>query len=53
MTDAVAIVADYLAGLARIRGTGAARKETSYYGPLENLLNAVGQGLKPKVHCVG
>lgn len=50
MTDAVA---DYLAGLARNRGTGAARKETSYYGPLENLLNAVGQGLKPKVHCVG
>ena len=53
MIDGVAAVATYLADFARIRGTGAARKETSYYGPLENLLNAVGQGLKPKVHCVG
>jgi hypothetical protein len=30
MTDGVAVTAAYLAGLARIRGTGAARKETSY-----------------------
>jgi hypothetical protein len=53
MTDGVVVVTNYLADLARIRGTGAARKETSFYGPLENLLNAVGQGLRPKVHCVG
>src|SRR3954447_3780618 len=53
MPDHAAVVADYLAGLARIRSTGAARKETSYYGPLENLVNAIGQGLTPKVHCVG
>ena len=28
-------------------------KETSYYGPLANLLNATGATLKPKVRCVG
>src|SRR5580704_2482319 len=53
MIDGVAAVTAYLADLARIRWTGAARKETSFYGPLENLLNAVGQGLRPRVHCVG
>jgi len=32
--------------------TGAVTPETSYYGPLETLLNAVGQKLKkPKVRC--
>jgi hypothetical protein len=35
MTDSIAVVAAYLADLARIRGTGAARKETSYYGHLK------------------
>lgn len=35
-----------------IRSTGAAVKETSYYPPLADLLNAVGQTLKPRVRCV-
>ena len=42
----------YLRDLHDIRSTGAAVKETSYYTPLANLLNAVGQSLKPRVRCV-
>ncbi len=42
----------YLRDLHEIRSTGAAVKETSYYPPLANLLNAVGQSLKPHVRCV-
>ena len=42
----------YLTGMAERRGTGAARPETSYYTPLENLLDAVGGALRPKVLCV-
>ena len=42
----------YLRDLRDIRSTGAAVKETSYYPPLANLLNAVGQSLKPRVRCV-
>jgi hypothetical protein len=42
----------YLLDLREIRSTGAAVKETSYYPPLANLLNAVGQQLKPRVRCV-
>jgi hypothetical protein len=38
--------------LHEIRATGAGVKETSYYPPLANLLNAVGQQLKPRVRCV-
>jgi hypothetical protein len=33
----------YLRELGEIRSTGAAVPETSYYGPLANLLNAVGR----------
>ncbi|HEX7117482.1 MAG TPA: hypothetical protein VF212_01760 [Longimicrobiales bacterium] len=36
----------------RIRATGAGTDETSYYGPLRALLNAVGETLRPRVHCV-
>jgi hypothetical protein len=43
---------DYLRDLHEIRATGAGVKETSYYPPLANLLNAVGQQLKPRVRCV-
>lgn len=43
---------DYLQGLAGIRATGEAVEETSYYGQLETLLNAVGGDLSPKVMCV-
>ena len=46
-------VEDYLAGLRRIRASGGATGERSSYGPLAQLLNAVGATLKPKVFCVG
>ncbi len=46
-------VEDYLSGLRRIRGSGGATGERSSYGPLAELLNAVGATLKPKVFCVG
>jgi len=41
----------YLGELRAIRSSGAVVKETSGYGPLANLLNAVGHTLKPKVRC--
>jgi len=46
-------VEDYLTDLRRIRASGGATAERSSYGPLANLLNAVGSTLKPKVFCVG
>jgi hypothetical protein len=42
----------YLRDLRDIHNTGAAVKETSYYGPLANLFNDLGKTLKPKVRCV-
>jgi hypothetical protein len=42
----------YLKELSEIRSSGAAVKETSYYGKLENLLNEIGRTLKPKVKCI-
>ncbi len=42
----------YLAGLSAIRSSGAAVPETSGYGALATLLNAVGHTLKPKVRCL-
>ncbi len=47
------VVEDYLADLRRIRASGGATGERSGYGPLANLLNEIGGGLKPKVFCVG
>ena len=47
-----AAVEDYLDDLRRIRSSGGATGERSYYPPLTNLLNAVGSTLKPKVFCV-
>src|SRR5437660_772453 len=38
----------YLARLREIRSSGAAQKETSYYGALENLFNEIGKGLKTR-----
>ena len=52
-TNLAAAVETYLADLARIRASGGATGERSSYGPLANLLNAVGGALKPKVFCVG
>ena len=47
-----AAVGEYLAELRRVRGTGAATEERSYYPALSNLLNAVGGALRPKVFSV-
>ena len=52
-TKLTTAVETYLTDLHRIRASGGATGERSYYGPLENLLNAIGSTLKPKVHCVG
>ena len=43
----------YFADLSRVRASGGATGERSSYGPLANLLNAIGATLKPKVFCVG
>ena len=45
-------VEDYLSYLRLISSSGGATDELSYYPPLNNLLNAVGRTLKPKVFCV-
>ena len=47
-----AAVEAYFEDLRRIRASGGATAERSSYGPLNNLLNAVGQTLKPKVFCI-
>ena len=52
-TKLTTAVETYLTDLRRIQASGGATGERSYYGPLENLLNAVGNTLKPKVSCVG
>ena len=46
-------VEEYFADLRRIRASGGATGERSYYPALTNLLNAVGSALSPKVFCVG
>ena len=48
-----AAVEAYFTDLRRVRASGGATEERSSYGPLANLLNAVGASLKPKVFCVG
>ena len=47
-----AAIEAYFEDLRRIRASGGATAERSNYGPLNNLLNAVGQTLKPKVFCI-
>ena len=47
-----AAIEAYFADLRRVRASGGATGERSRYGPLANLLNAVGAALKPKVFCV-
>ena len=47
------VVETYLGDLRRIRASGGATGERSGYGPLANLLNDIGTGLRPKVFCVG
>ncbi len=55
MTDArlTAAVEAYFSDLGRVRASGGATGERSSYGPLGNLLDAVGAALAPKVFCVG
>ena len=52
-TKLTVAVETYLADLRRVSASGGATGERSSYGPLANLLNAVGATLKPKVFCVG
>ena len=52
-TKLTAAVEVYFADLRRVRASGGATGERSSYGPLANLLNAIGAALKPKVFCVG
>ena len=52
-TKLTTVVETYFADLGRVRASGGATGERSSYGPLANLLNAVGLTLKPKVFCVG
>ena len=52
-TKMTTAVETYLADLQRVRASGGATGERSSYGPLANLLNAIGATLKPKVFCVG
>ena len=42
----------YLHELRDIRSSGAAVKETSYYGVLANFFNEIGKTLKPRVRCI-
>jgi hypothetical protein len=42
----------YLNNLAYIRAASARAAEASFYSPLANLLNQVGQTLKPQVRCI-
>ena len=51
--ELIATVEAYFTDLSRVRASGGATGERSSYGPLANLLNAVGTTLKPKVFCVG
>ncbi|MFA5423064.1 MAG: type ISP restriction/modification enzyme [Phycisphaerae bacterium] len=45
-------VENYLKEMYEIRTTGGGVDETSYYGPLCNLVNEIGKTLKPKIKCV-
>ena len=51
-TKLTAAVEGYFADLRRVRASGGATQERSLYGPLDNLLTAVGATLRPKVFCV-
>ena len=48
-----AAVETYFGDLGRVRASGGATGERSSYGPLANLLNAVGATCTPTVFCVG
>lgn len=48
----MSLLQTYLEEIRRNRGSGAATDETSFYTPLENLLDAIGKTLDPPVDCV-
>lgn len=52
-TELAAAVEVFFADLGRVRASGGVTEGRSSYGLLANLLNAVGEALKPKVFCVG
>ena len=52
-TKLTTAVETYFADLGRVRASGGATGERSSYGPLANLLNAVGATCTPTVFCVG
>ena len=52
-TKLISAVEEYLGDLRRIRASGGATGERSFYAALNNLLNAVGTSLRPQVFCVG
>ncbi len=51
-TKLIAVAEAYFADLRRVRASGGATRERSYYPALEHLLDAVGRTLKPRVFCV-
>ncbi len=51
-TKLTTAVEEYFGDLRRIRASGGATGERSYYPALTNLLNAVGGSLRPQVFCV-
>ena len=51
-STAITAVAAYFTELRRIQASGGATGERSAYGALTDLLNAVGDTLRPKVFCV-
>ena len=51
-TNATSAVAAYFTDLRRIQASGGATGERSAYGALTDLLNAVGDSLRPRVFCV-
>ncbi len=46
------VLAEFLAAVHGVHLSGAGTKETSYYTALDNLLDGIGETLKPKVRCV-
>jgi hypothetical protein len=52
MTPEERMLGDYLAEIARVHATGAGTAETSYYGALQGIANAIGSELQPRIYCL-
>src|SRR5215207_1957107 len=50
--QALTVLEEYLRSLYYDRSSGEAVRETSYYGALQNLFNAAGDDLRPKVRAI-